>query len=194
MPPAAVWSLSSHLLSLAPELVSKIPAHPPPKVTAHGAQDIPQPPQLHKLLTCLQVIFHVLSATRPKAPSAFTAAVHDCAGVHRAHHTWALCQPLSGCKDCGGRRLRAAVPTAVASLLPACRHVSSNLLWPPRYQPKCPLQPAPSPLMPGTDMCTQPTGSVTAPCPKPQASPLHLDVPWCCAVQDEPHAAPANPH
>lgn len=42
-------SLYSHLLSLAANLVSKIPVQPPPKATAHGMQDltaqlsIPQP-------------------------------------------------------------------------------------------------------------------------------------------------------
>lgn len=88
IPPAAMSSFRSCLLSHAPDLVSKIPIHPPPKATAHEAQDLlrsPQPSQVHELLlSCPQDAFHMLSGTRPKAPSTFATAVHDCAGVHGA--------------------------------------------------------------------------------------------------------------
>lgn len=88
IPPAAMSSFRSCLLSHAPDLVSKIPIHPPPKATAHEAQDLlrsPQPSQVHELLlSCPQDAFHMLSGTRPEAPSTFATAVHDCAGVHRA--------------------------------------------------------------------------------------------------------------
>lgn len=82
------------------------------------------------------------------------------------------------------------------------RHISSKLLWPPGYQPKGPSQPTPpSPLL---ARCwetpymhpAQPTGSVTAPCPEPQAllppsgPPLVLCCPRgtaCCSTMQPTH-------
>ena len=127
----------------------------------------------------------MLSATRPEAPSAFTAAVHDCAGVHGAHQhphgPSASSQAAAGTVEEEG----SGQPCPAASLLAARRHISSKLLWPPGYQPNGSLQP--------TSLLArcwetrhahpaQPTGSMTAACPEPQAPLLPSGRPLvlCC--------------
>lgn len=92
IPPTAMSSFCSYLLSHAPDLVSKIPVHPPPKATAHEAQDLLPSPAAHSPLKCmssnslaLRMHFTCFQPLDPKHPPHLPLLWHDCAGVHGAH-------------------------------------------------------------------------------------------------------------
>lgn len=204
IPPAAMSSFCSCLLSHAPDLVSKIPIHPPPKATAHEAQDLlrsPQPSQVHELLlSCPQDAFHMLSGTRPEAPSTFATAVHDCAGVHRARqHPHG---PSTSSRAATGtvKEEGSGQPCPLLQH-PSWQHTdtcpaSSSGLQDTSPRPQCRQHPVTTAgqVLGDPPTFTQPNPRATWLLPALSHKPhsLHPDVPWCCAVQEEPPVAPAH--
>lgn len=146
----------------------------------------------------------MLSAVRPEAPSAFAAAVHDCAGVHGAHQhprgPSATSRTAAGTveKEGSGQpcplvqhpswqyadtSLASSSGLQDASPRAHCSQHHHHHCWPGAGTPHH-VHPA------------QPTGTVTAPCPGPQAllpppgHPLVLCCPRgtaCCSSLQPTH-------